>query len=91
MAAAPAERDRGVEHVAERHAALQQPRRLARRHEVAIGEALVDRLEHVEQHQAGDEVGPQPGQAFDLGPSQAALDRRRRLEQAELRGAARSR
>ena len=83
MAAAPPQRDRRFEHVAERHAALQEPRRLARRHEVAIGEALVDRLEHVEQHQAGDEVGPQPGEAFDLGPSQAALDRGWRLEQAE--------
>ena len=65
--------------------------RLARRHEVAIGEALVDRLEHVEQHEAGEQVWRETGEPFDLGASQAAVDVRRRLEQAELAGAARSR
>ena len=82
-AAAPAQRDRRPQHVADRHAALQEARRLARRDEVAPGEALVDRLQHVEQHQAGDEVGAEPGQPLDLAAAHAAVDLLGRRQQAE--------
>ena len=71
------------QHVADRHAALQETRRLARRHQVAPGEALVDRLQHVEQHQAGDEVGREPGQPLDLAAAHAAVDLLGRRQQAE--------
>ena len=83
IAAAPPQRDRCLQHVADRDAPLQEARRLARRHEVAPGEALVDRLQHVEQHQAGDEVGAEPGQPLDLGAAHAAVDLLGRRQQAE--------
>ena len=55
MAAAPAQRDRRLEDAAQLDAARQQPAGFARGHQVAVGVALVDRLEHVEQGEAGEE------------------------------------
>ena len=86
-AAAPAQRDRGPQHVADRHAALQAaapprapPPGRARRSDF---DNSADRLQHVEQHKTGDEVGGEAGEPLDLAAAHAAVDLLGRRQQAE--------
>ena len=83
MAAAPAQRDRGFQDVAQRDALRQQSPGFARGHQVAVGVALVHRLQHVEQGEAGEEGRGQAGDALEIGRAEIAFDRFRRPRQPQ--------
>ena len=75
--------ERRIEDARDVDAAGEKLAGLPRRDEVAIGEEVVDRLQHVEERQAGDEPRIEPGNALDLARRKRPADIGRRAGEAE--------